>query len=106
MEKNRTHIHTRNRTHTQKKLENERKIEEKWVLNYFMTLFANSILRYYEHIYGYENKTETACVDRSAKRPKESGGIKSQPKGKRKTERNKKNYQPKEKWHIKPDSRV
>lgn len=27
-----------------------------------MTLFANSILRYYEHIYGYENKTETACV--------------------------------------------
>lgn len=48
-----------------------------------MTLFANSILRYYEHIYGYENKTETACVDRSAKRPKESGGIKSQPKGKR-----------------------
>lgn len=30
-----------------------------------MTLFANSILRYYEHIYGYENKTETACVDRA-----------------------------------------
>lgn len=47
-------------THTERGRERERKkisrgmreIEEKWVLNYFMTLFANSILRYYEHIYG------------------------------------------------------
>lgn len=30
---------------------------KKWVLNYFMTLFASSILRYYEHTHKY------FCVD-------------------------------------------
>lgn len=49
-----------------------------------MTLFANSILRYYEHIYGYENKTETACV---APKKKRNGEWKS--------------ISRKEIWHIK-----